>query len=201
MTPDELDGEGREIGARALIPRTAYVDAILAELDVDASIVQPAASEHAFRAPERIVDHQQLRRLDGQVAELDAVDLDDRHVLRARDATQQHRPRPGDRQSQSLGRERRHGRGARPGVEHKPEWSLAVDIYRRPYAADAIAERRRDVARLRRSHDDLFLRRLGRWLRWCLGDAGKRAHGRQPRCPALDTHCHEPLAVERRQGA
>jgi len=47
----------RPTPASTVIPRPAYVDSIVAELDLDASIVQPASSEHAFRPPERVVDH------------------------------------------------------------------------------------------------------------------------------------------------
>ena len=37
---------------------------------------------------------------------------------------------------------------ARAGVEHEAERALAVDVHRRPDAADPVAARRRDVARL-----------------------------------------------------
>ena len=78
------------------------------------------------------------------------------HFLRARHATQQNRcapRRPGVRAARRLRvvtaeRSRR--------CRARAEGSLAVDVDRRPHAADAIAQRRRDVAWLRRRDDDLL---------------------------------------------
>ena len=89
-------------GGGTLIPRAPDVDAVLPKLDLDPPVVESAPGQDALGAAERVVDYEQLGRLDGEIAELDPLDFDHRHFLRAGHAAQQDRARTRKRQAKSL---------------------------------------------------------------------------------------------------
>ena len=88
--------------------------------------------------------------LDDEIADLDPVDVDHRcspwrRSRRAAARCARSQETTPSRSAACSG----DGRAARAGVEHEPQRALAVDVNGRPHAADPVAQRRRDVARLR----------------------------------------------------
>ena len=120
----------------------------LAEIDVDALVREPVRAEHALGAAERVRHDRQAPRLHQQVAELQRLYRHDRHRDRAGRAAQHHLVRRIESDAKCSATRARQRGMARTRIEHEAERSLAVDADRRPDAADLVAARGGDEARL-----------------------------------------------------